>query len=61
MVRDWLMLQNDTVINSVLWDADGVGQHDWDPPAGVEMIAREDAAGADIGWTRVAGLWTPPS
>ena len=61
MVRDWLMVQDDAVVNAVRWDPDGTGSLDWNPPEGTEMIARDDAPGVDIGWVRIEGAWTDPN
>jgi hypothetical protein len=43
------------VVNIVVWD--GVAAYE---PAGVSLVACDDAPGVSYGWRKVDGQWIPP-
>ena len=50
----YLILKDNTVINTVVWD----GESEWTAPEGTTVELAP--AGVGIGWTRVAGEWIAP-
>ena len=53
-MNTYLILKDNTVINTVLWD----GESDWTAPEGTTAVVAP--AGVGIGWTRVDGEWVAP-
>ena len=55
---DWmstyLVIKNNTVINTVVWD----GESDWTPPEGTTAEVAPDHVG--IGWTKSGSNWIAP-
>lgn len=57
MNREWAIIENTLVINTIVWD----GETNWQPPAGtfiVEITNLENAP--SIGWSYIDGQFVAP-
>lgn len=52
---NYWMIQNDTIINCVVWDGETVFFTD-----DITLILTDELPNVNIGWVLVDGLWTSP-
>ena len=53
-MNTYLVIKDNTVINTVLWD----GESDWAAPEGTTVLIAP--AGVSIGWTKSGSNWIAP-
>jgi len=53
-MNTYLILKDNTVINTVVWD----GESDWSAPEGTTAVVAPEGVG--IGWTKVGANWVAP-
>ena len=57
-MNTYLLIENGTVINAVMWDGD---PEKWSPPAGQTAIIQPSGSLAGIGWTYDGAKFTAPT